>query len=130
MTTPFWCLVIVALLPQAIAGVGDYFRKTALGSIDNADPRGQAAQLEGPGARAYAAQANAWEALPTFTVAVLLAHLTGAEASQAALASMGFVAARVLHAGFYVAGVSTLRSLSFLVGMGCCVWLFVLAAQA
>lgn len=130
MTTPFWCLVIVALVPQGVALVGDYFRKVTLGSIDNRDPRGQAARLQGAGARTYAAQANAWEALPLFTVAVFLAHLTGADPGQSALASIVFVVARLLHAVFYIADLSTLRSLSFLVGLGCCIWLFVIAASA
>ncbi len=130
MTVPFWCLGVVAVLPLLLALVGDGFRKANLGSIDNADPRGQAERLEGAGARAYAAQANAWEALPTFAVAVFVAHLAGADASQSALASLGFVAARVAHGAVYVAGLSTLRSLVYFVGLGCCVWLFVLAARA
>ena len=51
--------MIVALLPYVLAGVGGYFRRTNLGTVDNDNPRGQAALLEGAGARAYAAQANA-----------------------------------------------------------------------
>ena len=130
MTTPLWCLVIVAALPQLLALLGDYYRKSALGSIDNDDPRGQAARLEGSGARAYAAQQNAWEALPTFMVAVWVAHAAGADAPASAIASIGFVATWLLHAVFYVTGLSTLRSLSFLAGIGCCTWLVVLAAVA
>jgi len=130
MTTPFWCLIFVALFPIVLAFVGDYYRITALGSLDNRHPRGQAAALEGPGARSYAAQANAWEALPVFTVAVVLAHLTGAAPGASATASLVFVAARIIHPILYIADLSTLRSLSFLVGLGCCIWLFVLAASA
>jgi len=130
VTIPFWCLVIVALIPYGIAIAGDYFRKTSLGSIDNNNPRDQAAALRGAGARSYAAQANAWEALPFFTVAVVLAHLTGGDIFQSAIASIAFVVARLLHAIFYIGGLATLRSLSFLVSLGLCVWLFVIAASA
>lgn len=130
MTTPFWCLVVIAGMPIGLAFVGDYFRHADLGSMDNRDPRGQAARLQGAGARAYAAQANAWEALPVFAVAVFLAHLTGGDASQSAIASVLFVITRVAHAVFYIGGWSTLRSLSFVAAFGCCVWLVVIAARA
>jgi len=130
MTVPLWCLVVVLFIPQGIAVVGDVYRWRMLGSIDNDDPRGQAGRLDGAGARAYAAQSNAWEALPMFTVAVLLAHLTGADAGASATAAVLFVVARLLHAVFYITGLSSLRSLSFLAGVGCCIWLIVLAAGA
>ena len=74
MTLSLWCLVIVAVLPYVLAGVGGYFRRTNLGTVDNDNPRGQAALLEGAGARAYAAQANAWEALALFLVGLALVH--------------------------------------------------------
>lgn len=130
MTTPFWCLVVIAGMPIALAFIGDYFRHAELGSIDNSDPRGQAAHLQGAGARAYAAQANAWEALPVFTVAVILAHLTGGDPARSAIAAVVFVIARVAHAVSYIAGWSTLRSISFLAAFGCCIWLVVIAAGA
>ena len=72
MTTPLWCLVIVAILPFVLSFSGGYFRMRQLGSIDNKHPRLQAAKLEGVGARAYAAQANAWEALAYFMAAVVV----------------------------------------------------------
>ena len=50
-----------------LAGVGGYFRQANLGAVDNENPRTQAALLEGAGARAYAAQANAWEAVALFS---------------------------------------------------------------
>jgi uncharacterized MAPEG superfamily protein len=130
MTTPFWCLALIAGMPIGLALVGDYFRHVDLGSVDNRDPRAQAARLKGPGARAYAAQANAWEALALFAVAVLVAHLSGAGSSESAAAAVVFVVARVAHAVFYIADLSTLRSISFLVGFGCCIALVALAAVA
>jgi uncharacterized MAPEG superfamily protein len=130
MTTPFWCLGVAILLPYVLSGTGGYMRARQFGSLDNNNPRAQAARLEGAGARVYAAQQNAWEALPVFGLSVLVAHLAGANPASSALASVLYLAARVLHAVFYVADLASLRSLAFLVGFGCCVWLFVLAASA
>ena len=99
----------VALLPYVLASVGGYFRRTNLGTVDNDNPRGQAALLEGAGARAYAAQANAWEAVALLLVGLALVHFTGT-ADQAGTASVIFVIARILHAVFYIRGAATLRS--------------------
>lgn len=130
MTTPFWCLVVIAALPQLWALVADYCRKQQFGSIDNHDPRAQGAALTGVGARARAAEQNAWEALPVFAVGVLLAHLAGADPAASSTASLLFVAARLLHGSFYLADLATPRSLIFLFGFGCCGWLVLLAARA
>jgi uncharacterized MAPEG superfamily protein len=130
MTTPFWCLLVTCLIPFFIAPIGGYFRGKQFGTMDNKNPRIQAAGLTGAGARAQAAQANAWEALPVFSAAVLVAHLAGADAGSSATAALVFVAARVGHAGFYLADIDKARSGIFLVGLGCCIWLFVLAARA
>jgi uncharacterized MAPEG superfamily protein len=128
MTTPFWCLFIATLLPIIISWVSGYFRQTQLGGIDNKRPREQNSRLEGAGARAVAAQSNAWEALIVFACAVFVSHLSGADAGNAATASVVFIVARVLHAVCYISDKDTLRSLSFIVGFGCCIWLFLMAA--
>ena len=130
MTTPFWCLLVALLLPIALAMAGGYFRMRQLGSMDNKHPRQQATQLEGAGARAYAAQGNAWEALAMFTAAVAVAHMAGADPGSSATAALLFVAARIAHPILYIANIDWARSLSFFVALGSCIWLFVLAAQA
>ena len=128
MTLSLWCLVIVAVLPYVLAGVGGYFRRTNLGTVDNDNPRGQAALLEGAGARAYAAQANAWEAVALFLVGLALVHFT-CTADQAGTASIVFVIARILHAIFYISSAATLRSVSFFGAVGAWIWLIVIAAS-
>ena len=130
MTTPFVCLLIVVLLPYALSTLGGYFRTRQFGTLDNKYPREQSAQLEGIGARVRDAQANAWEAVPVFTAAVLVAHVAGADPGKSAIAAGIFVVARVLHAVCYLANLDILRSLVFLVGLGSAIWLFVLAHQA
>jgi uncharacterized MAPEG superfamily protein len=130
MTTPFWCLLLVALLPYVLSTLGGYFRFKQFGTLDNKNPRAQEAALEGPGARVQAAQQNAWEALPFFAAAVFTAHLAGAEPEASATAAIVFLSTRILHPVVYVANLDALRSIVFLVGLVCCVWLFVLAARA
>jgi len=130
MTTPFWCLLFVSVLPVVIAGIGAKLRIDQLGSLDNHHPRVQAGELRGTAARAYAAQQNAWEALAVFTAAVMVAHLARADSEASAMAALVFVVARVLHAVAYIADQPPVRSTAFLVGMLCCLTLFGLAIRA
>ena len=118
------------LLPFVLAGLGGYYKVQQFGNLDRKTPRKQSAALEGAGTRAVAAQQNAWEALAVFTAAVAVAHLAGADAGTAATASLVFVAARILHPIFYITNLDVLRSLSFVVGLGACITLFVSAARA
>jgi len=128
MTIPLACLAVVALLPYVCAWTGGFFRYRQFGALDNKSPRTQQAAMEGIGARAQAAQANAWEALPFFTAAVVVSHLAGADPVKAARLSEIFVATRVLHPILYLADRDVLRSLVFLVGFACVVGLFLIAA--
>jgi len=130
VTTPFWCLLITAIFPFVLAGVGGYLRVKQLGSLDVKHPRVQALELRDAAARAYAAQQNAWEALSVFGVAVIVAHIAGANPGTSATVASVFVLARVLHAVFYIANLAPLRTLSFVVGLVCSFTLFGLAAQA
>ena len=58
------------------------------------------------------------------------AHLAGADPERSATAAMLFIAARILHAGFYISDLDKARSASFLIAIGSSIWLFVLAANA
>lgn len=128
MTTPLWCLVIATFLPFVWHFAALAFRYRQFGSIDNSHPRLQQAQMTGVGARALAAQQNSWEALAMFTPAVLMAHLNGATAGHAVAASTLFIAARIAHGCFYLADLSSLRTLSWMAGTGAVIWMFLLAA--
>ncbi len=128
MTIPFWCLLIATILPLTTSWVGSYYRQKQFGTVDNKNPRAQNAQLTGAGARAVAAQQNAWEALAVFTAALLVSQHLGADPEKAATAAMAFIVARVLHAVFYIADKDILRSLAFMVSYGCCIWLFLMAS--
>lgn len=130
MSTPLWCLAIVAVLPYVLSFAGGYFKLRQFGTVDNKHPRLQAAKLEGVGARAQGAQMNAWEALGFFTAVQVVLHLANPEAargSTAANLSLVFLATRVLHPILYLANIDIARSAVFLVGLVCGVWLLWLA---
>jgi len=128
MTTPFWCLFVIVLMPYVIAPIVGVQRARQFGTVDNKNPRQQQAKLTGLGARAQAAENNAFEAMPVFASAVLVSHLAGAAPGTAATLALVFVAARVAHVACYLADLDKLRSLVFLVGVACCVGLFVISA--
>lgn len=130
MTTPLWCLVIVAFLPYLLAFTASYFKMRQFGALDNKNPREQASRLEGVGGRAAAAQANAWEALALFTVAVGVLHLANPEAARSAAAAnlaLLFLAMRIAHAFFYLANIDVARSAVFMIQIVCAIWLIALA---
>ena len=130
MTLTLWCLFMTSLIPILAAVTGSAARLKQPGGLDNKNPRQQIARMEGIGARAYAAQANAWEALALFTVAVLINHLAGGAAGPSGTLALIFVAARLAHLGAYLADQDKLRSLSFGLAFFCCVGLVVLGALA
>jgi uncharacterized MAPEG superfamily protein len=130
MTVPFWCVLIGALLPYVWVTIAAGERRAQFGSADNKLPRLQEANLKGRGARAMGAHNNAFEALPFFAAAVVIAHVCGADPTWSMYLAVLWVIARVAHGALYVADVDVARSLAFAVGMLCNVGLFVLAARA
>lgn len=125
MTTPLICLAIALLLPYLLAGGSVYYRRKQLGTVNINDPRTQATQLTGAGARIVNAQHNAWEALIIFTVSLFIATQAGVKPETMTIASVVFIAARVCHAFFFIAGVATGRVLSFSTALGACLWLII-----
>ena len=124
MSTVLVCLFIGAIIPILLSWVGGYFRMQQFGKVDNKDPRGQSATLEGAGARAVAAQNNAWEALAVFIAGVVAFHARGAVSDVAGILAIVWVVARVLHAAFCLIDLDVLRSLAFIVSLGCSLALF------
>jgi len=125
MQIPFICLAIVLLIPYLLAAYGGYYRKQQFGNMDNKNPRQQAAQLDGYGARIYASQQNAWEAATLFGASVLAARVTAVEIHSVIIPSLLFVGFRILHPIAYLRGWSQLRSTVSTAGITCCAWLLV-----
>jgi len=130
MTTPFWCILIAGLLPYIWSSAAVKARVDQFGQLDNRHPRAQQAQLEGWGARALGASANAFETFPLFAAAAIVAHIAGADPGWSATWSVLYVASRIVHGILYVSDLDKLRSAAFGVGQACDVALFVLAARA
>lgn len=122
MTTAFWCILVVAILPYPIVILAKSKR-----GYDNRAPREQLAHAEGFRKRANWAQFNAFEAFPPFAAAIIIAHLQQVPQATTDMLALSFVAMRILHAVFYVLDKPTLRSLVWFVGFACVVALFVLA---
>lgn len=123
-------LLITTLLPIICSWVSGYYRHKQLGTVDNKCPRLQITQLEGAGHRAVAAQQNSWEALGMYTAALLALHIAGVAIATVSTWAMVFVAARVVYVACYLANQDILRSLSFLVGFGTCIYFFCIALGA
>ncbi len=124
MTIPFLCLLIAVVIPYVLSALVGRYRAEQFGAIDMRHPRAQQRALEGKGARAQAAQDNAREILPVFASGVFVSHLSGGDPRPAAALSIVFVATRILHPVLYIGDQPTARAGVFLVGLGCCIALF------
>ena len=112
-TIAYWCVLVAAILPIICAGIAKYgmFGKSRRdGGYDNNNPRAWLSRQTDWRARANAAQANTFEALPFFFAAVIIAHqLQGRQALVDIFAFM-FVVLRITYVMTYVADMATTRS--------------------
>lgn len=120
-TVAYWCVLFAALLPigcAALAKWGMFRGSMSEGRFDNARPREWLARQSGWRARANAAQANSFEALPFFIGAVVIAHQLGANQTLLDLLALFFVLLRVLFIMMYVADLATVRSAIWTLALG------------
>ena len=127
MTIVIGSLILAALMPMLVKTPLGYLQSKQPGGYDNHNPRQQQAALTGMGQRAVAAHNNAFEAFPPFATGVLLALWAQAPVEQMQMLCIVHVVARIGHAIFYLADLSTLRSLSWAVGLGSSIYLMCLA---
>lgn len=130
MKLAYLCILVACLLPivcTAIAKWGSFGRPRSQGGYDNHDPRAWLARQQGHRARANAAQANSFEALPVFIAGVLVAQLSGVAAGTVNALALAFVLLRVAYIALYVTDRAAARSIVWMLGLGVCVALFVLA---
>jgi uncharacterized MAPEG superfamily protein len=112
-TIAYWCVFVMALLPIVCAGLAKksgFGKSRRSGGYDNTDPRDWLAKQDGFSARANAAQANTFEALPFFFAAVIMAHQLGAYQVRLDVLAIVFVVLRILYVMMYLAGMASLRS--------------------
>ncbi|CAN5307493.1 MAPEG family protein [soil metagenome] len=127
MTIAYLCIIVACLLPIVCAGIAKssgYGRSRREGGFDNAQPREWLAALTGWQARANAAQANSFEALPLFVAGVLVAQQLQAAQTVVDGLALGFIAARLAYIGLYLADKASLRSLVWTAGVACSIALF------
>ena len=112
-TVAYWCVLVAVLLPYLCTWLvksQGFGKPRAQGGYDNHDPRGWLAHQEGWRARANAAQANSFEALPFFIGAIIIAHQLGAPQTRIDILAVLFVTLRLIYIAMYVAGLPTVRS--------------------
>lgn len=116
-TVAYWCVLVAALLPIACAGIAKrhgFGKPRRAGGYDNEEPRAWLAAQTGLSARANAAQANSFEALPFFIGAVIIAHQLGAPQALLDTLAVLWVTLRAIYIAMYVAGLAAMRSLVWL----------------
>lgn len=121
------CLLVACALPIVCAGLAKskgFGKRRRDGGFDNHQPREWLAKLDGWQARANAAQANSWEALPIFMAGLFVAHQHQAAQATVDMLALGFVAARLAFVGLYLADQASLRSLVWVAGLGASAALF------
>jgi len=127
MTIAHFCILVACALPLVCAGLAKsrgFGRPRREGGFDNHNPRAWLAGLEGWQARANAAQANSFEALPLFIAGVLVAQQLQAPQSRIDALALAFIVARLLYIGLYLADKPYPRSAVWCVGVACSVALF------
>ena len=112
-TIAYWCVLVAALLPVLCAGIakrGMFRTSRREGGYDNNNPRAWLAQQTDWRARANAAQANTFEALPFFFAAVIIAHLLQANQTRLDILALLFIGLRLAYIVMYVGNLATARS--------------------
>ncbi len=124
-TVAYWCVLIAAILPIVCAGIAKYGMMNTPrreGGYDNNNPRVWLARQTDWRARANAAQANTFEALPFFFAAVIIAHQLQAGQAGLDILAFLFVVLRIAYIMMYVADMAKTRSsiwaLALLVNVG------------
>jgi len=128
MALSYWCVLLACMLPIVAAGVakwGTFSRPAREGGYDNEDPRAWLALQSGRRARANAAQANSFEALPLFIAAVLTAQQLQVQQALIDGLSVAFVVLRVVYLVLYVTNRATARTLVWSAGMAVSIALMV-----
>jgi len=120
-TVAYGCVLVAAMLPIACAGLakwGKFKVSRRDGGYDNHHPREWLATQTGWRARANAAQANSFEALPFFIGAVIIAHQMHASQTRLDVLAFMYVFTRVIYIFMYVADMANARSLAWVVALG------------
>lgn len=116
MTTDLWMLVCTAVLCLCLPFVYLTSRVTTPGGLAwGIGNREQPLQFPAWTGRAERAHRNLLENLAAFAILVLVAHVAGKANATTALGATLFFWGRVAHAAVYIAGITYVRTLAFVV---------------
>ncbi len=121
MTLAQWMILLAALLPFGTA----FIAKSSRG-YDNSSPRRWMEEQSGFRQRADWAHRNHFESFAPFAAAVILAQMAHAPQGRIDGLAIAFILLRLAYTGAYLANRPTLRSILFIAGFGCVLWLFLL----
>ena len=113
-TIAYWCVFVASFLPIVCAGISKWGlmgKSPRDGGYDNNNPRAWLSKQDGWRARANAAQANTFEALPLFFAAVIIAHQLQASQTWVDIFALLFVVLRIAYIMMYVADLASVRSI-------------------
>jgi uncharacterized MAPEG superfamily protein len=123
MTIAYWCVLVAIILPYFFTMLA----KSGKG-FNNATPREYLAGLTGWRQRANWAQMNSFEALPGFIAGIIISQQLGAHQLTIDILAVVFIIMRVLYGVCYIADKAFLRSLCWIIALGCVVSLFIVSA--
>ena len=103
-------MAIMPIVCTGIAKYGTFSKSRRDGGYDNHNPRAWLAKQTDWRARANAAQANTFEALPFFFAAVIIAHQLQARQTVVDILALMFVFLRMAYVLMYVADMAKTRS--------------------
>ncbi|AKG21067.1 MAPEG family protein [Calothrix sp. 336/3] len=121
----------IFLYSIAAAAVLIYFPYMAVGyararvGYDLSAPRAMFDKLPPYGQRATWAHQNSFETFMVYSVAAMMAYVTGVNSQLASSVAIAFPVARFFYSIFYIADIPLLRSLMFGIGSFSCATLFV-----
>jgi uncharacterized MAPEG superfamily protein len=126
MTIASWCVLAAVALIYLCTGLAKGGGRMTPRA--NNAPREWLDKLQGWPKRAHWAQQNGFEIFPIFAAAVITAQMCHATQTRVDTLAEWFIGCRVLYILMYLGNVAMLRSLFWVAGMVCCVWLFLLGA--
>jgi len=126
MSIAIICVILAGFLPIIAAGIAKFgpTENAVYEPYDNNQPREWLAKQTGLRARANAAQANTFESLPFFYVAITIAMILQAPQARIDALAIAYLLARVAYIVCYVVDWANLRTLVWLIGFACTVILF------
>lgn len=126
MTITILCVILSGFLPLVAAGLAKFGppESNSTEPFDNNHPRQWLAKQTGMRARANAAQANTFESLPFFYVAVAIAMIMQAPQERLDFLAVGYLLARIAFIICYLKDWANLRTLVWTIGLACTVAIF------